>query len=247
MPSLRKQAKSRARGLDTTATSGAITRLCQTKRKQRRLWAPRKDHSTAWGRGGWHQISSGTSCLFWSLSSFWEAGFLQTRVDGYLLAKHSLPFLPIGPSRTVWEMDPCPFIFYMCTYVCPCGGREQLVGVNSLLLPHGSWGLTPSSVLVANTFTCWAILSVFYGWIQAVILVMGNEISPLQKQEVRLRAEPSLQSGSPFRISLIICFCLLVHLGHHMFLSSSLSFSQHTQTFHWLLSPQKWSATRDLS
>lgn len=55
---------------------------------------------------------------------------------------------------------------------------------------------------------------------------MGNELYPLQKQEVRLSAEPSLQSGSPFRISLIICLCLLVHLGHHMFLPSCLPFSQ---------------------
>lgn len=148
-------------------------------------------------------------------------------------------------------MDPCPFIFYLYTYVCPCGSRKQLVeGVNSLLLPCGSWRLIPSSVLVASIFTCWAILCVFYGWIRAVIWAMGNELSLLQKQEVCLSTEPSLQSRYPFRISLIICLCLLVRLGHHMFLSSCLPFSQHTQMFLCLLSPQKWtygSVSKDLS
>lgn len=37
--------------------------------------------------------------------------------------------------------------------------------------------------LVASAFTCWAILTVFYGCLWAFISTLGTELCPLEKQE----------------------------------------------------------------
>lgn len=99
---------------------------------------------------------------FWYLLSLLKSVFL---LGSWLLANYGLmaaywlsipfPFCQLGHLGLLegW-MDPCPFIFYLCAYVCPCGGREQLVGINSLLPPRGFQRWTPSSVLVASTFNC---------------------------------------------------------------------------------------------
>lgn len=109
---------------------------------------------------------------FCYLLSLLKSVFLQGSqllVNYGLMATYQLstpfPFCRLGHLGLFERWTPA-LSYFICTHMyAHVEGREQLAGVNAFLPPRGSWGLTPSSVLVASTFASWAILSVFHGWI----------------------------------------------------------------------------------